>query len=106
MAETPAYPLFLVVVQCPVLIVGGGAVALRKARGLIESAARVTVVSPEFHKGFDELKDVERIAAPYMATHMARKMWRLVFAATNVKEVNEQVFKHASAAGILCCRCD
>jgi siroheme synthase (precorrin-2 oxidase/ferrochelatase) len=98
--------MFLDLVQRPVLVVGGGAVGLRKVRSLVESAARVTVVSPQFHKDFDTIKDLERITAPYAATHMARKMWRLVFAATNVKEVNAQVQKHAQAAGILCCRCD
>jgi len=98
--------MFLDLVQRPVLVVGGGAVALRKTRGLVESAARVTVVSPQFQAGFDAIKDIERITAPYSATHMARKMWRLAFAATNNKDVNAQVQKHAEAAGIFCCRCD
>lgn len=106
MPLAPPYPLFLDLVQRPVLVVGGGAVGLRKARSLVESAARVTVVSPQFHKDFDQLRDLERITAPYAATHMARKMWRLVFAATNVREVNAHVQKHAQAAGIFCCRCD
>ena len=47
-----------------------------KARGLVEAAARVTVVSPAFAEGFDALADIERIVGPYAATHMARKMWR------------------------------
>jgi siroheme synthase (precorrin-2 oxidase/ferrochelatase) len=98
--------MFLDLVQRPVLVVGGGAVALRKTRGLVESAARVTVVSPQFAAGFDAIQDIERIDAPYAATHMARKPWRLVFAATNDKDVNALVQKHAEAAGILCCRCD
>jgi siroheme synthase (precorrin-2 oxidase/ferrochelatase) len=106
MPLAPPYPLFLDLVQRPVLVVGGGAVGLRKARSLVESAARVTVVSPQFNPGFDELKDLERITGPYAATHMARKMWRLAFAATNIREVNAHVQKHAQAAGILCCRCD
>jgi uroporphyrin-III C-methyltransferase/precorrin-2 dehydrogenase/sirohydrochlorin ferrochelatase len=106
MNSAPLYPLFLDVAQRPVLIVGGGAVALRKAQGLVQSAARVTVVSPAFADGFLKLTDVERIQAAYAATHMARKMWRLVFAATDVRDVNAQVQKHAGAAGIFCCRCD
>src|SRR6476660_9688440 len=106
MPLAPPYPMFLDLVQRPVLVVGGGAVALRKTRGLVESAARVTVVSPQFAAGFDAIKDIERIIAPYAATHMAKKMWRLVFAATNNKDVNAQVQKHAQASGIFCCRCD
>src|SRR5512136_2636970 len=105
-SQAPAYPLFLNLVEQPVLIVGGGTVGLRKARGLVECAARVTVVSPVFVAGFDNLPDVERIQAKYAQTHMARKMWRLVIAATDVPAVNAQVHKHAVAAGILICRAD
>src|SRR4051812_27552569 len=106
MPSAPYYPLFLDVVQKPVLVVGGGAVALRKTKSLVECAARVTVVSPEIKADFEKMTDVERIVAPYAATHMARKMWRLVFAATNVPEVNATVMRHAGAAGIFCCRAD
>jgi siroheme synthase (precorrin-2 oxidase/ferrochelatase) len=106
MAHAPPYPLFVDLVQKPVLVVGGGSVGLRKTQGLVECAARVTVVSPEFAAGFDKIADIERIIAPYAATHMAHKMWRLVFAATNQPAVNAQVQMHASAAGILCCRTD
>jgi precorrin-2 dehydrogenase / sirohydrochlorin ferrochelatase len=98
--------MFLNLVQQPVLVVGGGTVGLRKARGLVECAARVTVVSPVFVAGFDNLPDVERITATYAQTHMAKRMWRLVFAATDSPAVNAQVQKHAVAAGILICRVD
>src|SRR5437868_1108401 len=106
MPKAPAYPLFLNLVQHPVLVVGGGSVGLRKTKGLVECAARVTVVSPVFNLGFDKILDIERVVATYAATHMARKLWRLVFAATDVPEVNAQVQKHAQAAGIICCRAD
>jgi precorrin-2 dehydrogenase / sirohydrochlorin ferrochelatase len=106
MSRAPTYPLFLDLVQLPVLVVGGGSVGLRKARGLVECAARVTVVSPAFAAGFDNLPDVEKIPASYAQTHMARKMWRLVFAATDAPAVNAQVQKHAEAAGIFVCRAD
>ena len=105
-SQAPAYPLFLDLVQQPVLVVGGGTVGLRKVRGLVECAARVTVVSPAFVAGFDNLPDVERIQATYAQTHMARKMWRLVFACTDSPAVNAQVQKHAVAQGILICRTD
>jgi precorrin-2 dehydrogenase / sirohydrochlorin ferrochelatase len=105
-SQAPAYPLFLDVVQQPVLVVGGGTVGLRKTRGLVECAARVTVVSPVFVAGFDNLPDVERIPATYAQTHMARQMWRLVFACTDSPTVNAQVQKHAVAQGILICRTD
>jgi precorrin-2 dehydrogenase/sirohydrochlorin ferrochelatase len=105
MHDFPPYPVFLNLVQSPVLIVGGGSVGLRKAAGLAACAARVTVVSPEFAAGFEKL-DVERIHASYAATHMARKPWRLVFAATDSPAVNSQVQRHAKVHGVLCSRAD
>jgi precorrin-2 dehydrogenase/sirohydrochlorin ferrochelatase len=40
------YPISLDLVGRPCLVVGGGAIALRKVAGLVEAGARVTVVSP------------------------------------------------------------
>ena len=41
-----AYPVVLDLTGRPCLVIGGGAVALRKVAGLVEAGARVTVVSP------------------------------------------------------------
>jgi len=41
-----AYPITLDLTGRPCLVVGGGAIALRKVAGLVEAGARVTVVSP------------------------------------------------------------
>ncbi len=106
MAVPVPYPVFVDLSARRVLIVGGGEVALRKARGLVQSGGRVTVVSPRFAAGFSDLPQVEPIEAPYSASHMGMRSWRLVFAATNRPKVNAQVQKHAQAAGIWCCRCD
>src|ERR687886_500194 len=46
------------------VVVGGGAVGLDKAAGLVACGARVTVVSPELHDGFAGL-DVEWVARRY-----------------------------------------
>ena len=41
-----AYPIVLDLTGRPCLVVGGGAIALRKVSALVEAGARVTVVSP------------------------------------------------------------
>ncbi len=104
--QFPSYPLFLRLAGAHVLLVGGGSVALRKTRGLVECGARVTVVSPQFVVGFDKFAGVEQIVSSYAADHIGLQTWRLVFAATDDAAVNEQVGSDAVTAGILCCRCD
>ena len=42
-------PIFLRVEARPVVVVGGGEVALRKAQWLLKAGAQVTVVAPELH---------------------------------------------------------
>jgi siroheme synthase-like protein len=77
----------------PVLVVGGGAVALRKVEGLIEAGARVTVVAPQVVPAIDELArrsllKVER--RPYAHGDVAG--FALVFAATDDRGTNGRVF--------------
>ena len=47
------------------LIVGGGAVALRKAQKLLPYGPRLTVVAPEFRPEFRELENVECRQRPF-----------------------------------------
>ncbi|HTV47147.1 MAG TPA: NAD(P)-dependent oxidoreductase [Phycisphaerae bacterium] len=103
------YPIFLNLANQPVLIVGGGDVGLRKARGLLETGAKITVISPAFTSEFADLMEVIKITEPYVQGWLNRPdspRWRLVFAATDQPAVNEQVAVDAAAAGIFCCRCD
>ena len=46
-AAAPLFPVFLKLVDRPVIIVGGGSVATAKLSALLDAAARVTVVAPE-----------------------------------------------------------
>ena len=106
MASQAGYPIFVDLAGRPVLLVGAGQVGLRKARGLVEAGARLTVVSLRFAEGFAALAGIEAIVGPYQGGLIRREKWRLVFAAADVKEVNEAVQRDAAAAGVLCCRCD
>jgi uroporphyrin-III C-methyltransferase/precorrin-2 dehydrogenase/sirohydrochlorin ferrochelatase len=106
MTDAPLYPLFLHLRHAPVLIVGGGPVAARKAATLLESHARITLVSPDIHPDLAASKKITKHRVPYAKIYMRQKPWRLVFAATDNRAVNAQVQKDARAARILCCRCD
>lgn len=98
-----AYPILLNVADRLVVIVGGGAVAARKAKGLLQAGAtRVRVVSPDFDPAMPQ--DVERVAEPYQARHLIGA--GLAFAATDSAGVNEQVVREAREMGIWINRAD
>lgn len=88
------------------VIVGGGAVAERKCRKLLEYGARVRLVSPGFARDDGEwaLSCVERMKRPYGKDALTGAF--LVIAATSDPEVNGQVLSDAAGLGILAQRAD
>ncbi|HLM77194.1 MAG TPA: bifunctional precorrin-2 dehydrogenase/sirohydrochlorin ferrochelatase [Rubrobacteraceae bacterium] len=94
---TVLYPIFLDLEGKRCVVVGGGEVANRKARKLLQARAKVVVVSPEVKP---ELAS--------MAAEVRRRPYRegdlegafLVFAATDAREVNAVVAREARERGI------
>jgi siroheme synthase-like protein len=82
------YPVSLKVGGQSCLVVGGGAVALKKARALVRSGARVTAVSPAFDPGFRSLK-IRRVKRPFRAADVRGVF--LVISATDESAVNRAV---------------
>jgi precorrin-2 dehydrogenase / sirohydrochlorin ferrochelatase len=91
------YPVVLDLSGVPVLLVGGGTIASRKAEGLRAAGARVTVVAPDV---LDTLaaQVAEVRARRYAATDLDGH--RLVMTATDDPAVNAQVAADARAAGV------
>jgi len=91
------FPVFLALHGVPVLLVGGGSVALRKASALVAEGALLTVVAP------DVLPELEALAnrlerRSYERTDVVGH--RLVMVATNDPVVNRRVSDDAGAEGI------
>lgn len=96
-------PLFSHLANKSVLLVGGGQVAERKARLLLDAGACVTLVSPALCPELQPLADNQNlrwIKEPFAPGHMD-EMW-LVIAATNRREVNRQVFEEATRRRLFC----
>ena len=89
-----------------VVIVGGGAVALRKARTFAREAD-VTALAPEFVDGFDALpcELVRRRLEPADAPDVVTDAF-LVVAATDDRALNEALASAAAEAGCLVNRVD
>jgi uroporphyrin-III C-methyltransferase / precorrin-2 dehydrogenase / sirohydrochlorin ferrochelatase len=94
------YPVMLHVDDKPCLVVGGGAVALRKVQGLLLEHARVTVVAEQPLPAIVTLADEAKITLErrgYRSPEAGR--YALAFAATDDRDVNHGVFVDARAAG-------
>ena len=99
--DPPSYfPVSLDVSGRPCLVVGGGGVAARKARTLLDCGAEVTVIAPELSADMEALVSslhaLER--RPYAAGEATA--FRLVVTATGIPEVDGAVYADAEAAGI------
>lgn len=95
-------PLFVKLTDKPVLIVGGGSVALRKAGTLLSAGAKLTVVAPEFAAEFVQWQQdgrAELIKGYFEPALLDGKL--LVIAATDHEDVNAAVYDAASARNML-----
>ncbi len=97
------YPVEIDLRDRLVVVVGGGAVALRRARALVESGARVLVVAQELLGEFAELP-VTVCRRRYRAGDLTGA-W-LAHAATDDPAVNATVAADAERARIWCVRAD
>ena len=64
------FPFFVDLEDKRGLVVGGGAVALRKAEKLLPYGPRLTAVAPEFRPEFRELQGVELLRRPFEQTDL------------------------------------
>ena len=81
----------------PVLVVGGGRIALRKVEQLLIADAEVTVLSPMFVEEFTSLP-VTLVERVYAAGDV--DAFRLVITATGNTPVDQQIFDECEAKGI------
>ena len=98
-------PIFLRVQDRLAVVIGGGAVAARKAELLLKCGAQVRLVAPELAPGTRELlrhhaaaKTMSHLCAPFDATHLEGAA--LVIAATDSAAVNAQVSQAARSRGV------
>lgn len=96
------YPVFLNINNKRCVVIGGGQVALRKVKALLERGAKVDVISPELCSELINLAESRQI-------HVFRKHYQpgdlrgafLAIAATNDSEINCQVAEEARSQAVL-----
>jgi len=96
------YPMFLNISRKKCVVVGGGQVARRKVRALLEHGASVEVISPdpcpELNK-LVETGEVKVLRRRYQAGDLQGAF--LAIAATDNSEINQQVIKEAQGKAVL-----
>jgi precorrin-2 dehydrogenase / sirohydrochlorin ferrochelatase len=97
------YPIFLEMNGQRAVVIGGGAVAVRKTQTLIDCGARVVVVAENIDKLMTALckhKNAELIKSKYQKSYLAGAV--LAIAATNDHKLNKQIHKDCQELEILC----
>lgn len=96
------YPISLVLTGKAVLVVGGGEVATRKVKGLLECGARVTIVSPDLTP---ELKQLAQQGSCIWCEKTYETVdlddVSLVFACTSDEAVNKRISQDAAQQKLL-----
>ncbi|MFN3923647.1 MAG: uroporphyrinogen-III C-methyltransferase [Pseudarthrobacter sp.] len=103
MAIQDIYPTALRLLGRPVLVVGGGPVAARRAKGLLDAGARVTVVAPVASAALRELADAGLLTwepRTYLPSDVDG-VW-FVQTATGDSAVDAQVSADAEAQRVWC----
>jgi precorrin-2 dehydrogenase / sirohydrochlorin ferrochelatase len=101
------YPIWLDLKGKSCVVVGGGQIAERKIIALLEAEADVTVISPLVTPVITEWIEkgqVKGILKGYGSQYSTNAF--LVIAATNLTDINEQVYADANARGQLVNRVD
>ena len=109
----PLFPMFFRLERRACLVVGAGAVAEEKIRGLLDAGARVRVIAPSATAVISELareKKLQLVQRRFL-TRDVHGMF-LVVAATSSAELHERIWRAARRRKVLCnvvddpARCD
>ena len=96
------YPVFLNLTRRRAVIIGGGQIAEGKISKLLESAAQIIVISPVATQGIRDFAQAGKIELELRKyQHGDLQGAFLAIAATNDREVNQEIFEEAENQGIL-----
>jgi len=92
------YPAILLLDGKLGVVIGGGPVAERKVRTLLDAGAAVRIISPTLTPGLRALEGVEVVERAYRSGDLAGAA--VAIGATEDADVNAAIFEEATASGI------
>ena len=96
------YPIFLDIKGRPVLVIGGGNIALEKIQNLLKAGAAITVISPEISPSIRRFNRRLTLIEREFEMGDISTAYILIFAATGDSELNSRVSKYCRDQRILC----
>ena len=101
MTQKPYFPLYVDLNDWDILFIGGGSIASRRTKVLLDFAEHITVIAPQAEDEILRLAEEEKITLirrRFEATDLAGR--DLVFAATDDKDLNEEIAAMCREKGI------
>lgn len=99
--RSPYYPIFLNIRDRKCMVIGGGQVALRKVKSLLECGAEVKLISPSLCPELDTLAESRTIGVirkSYQAGDLQGAF--IVIAATDSSDINSEIAKECHNIGV------
>ena len=97
------YPIFLELNGRRAVVIGGGSVAVRKAKTLLNAGARLVVIAEAIDDvltGFCQGSNAQLVRSKYSKEYLAGAV--LAVAATNDRELNKKIYKDCQKLEVLC----
>lgn len=94
------YPVFLNLENKPVLLIGAGEVALRKAKSLLKVGAKLFVYSKEFSPVFKKFFGQKKFVVQIRKLPKNFRTYALIICATSDRQLNQSVYERAAKDNI------
>lgn len=96
------FPMYIDLTDKKILVAGGGAIAFRRIRTLLQFGAEIHVISPSVCREINALENDGKITIEYRKykTGDADGM-QIVLAVTDDREVNRKIWKDCKESGII-----
>lgn len=100
--ESAFFPIFINMKEKRCILYGGGAIAARRAEGLLRFGAMVTVVSPRFGEGMHQLKQMyhQKLFLKEGSYQPGISEADFVFSCTDDKEADRRIYQECKERGI------